>query len=435
MIDTKTTASPSAAALLAAVSLPPCTALQTADSLNELADLANTLGLAVVAQSVQTRPAPDPGTYIGHGKLEEMRDLVREHDLELVIFDNDLSPRQSQNIERRLGCMVWDRTQIILEIFARHARTAEARVQVELARLQYMLPRLVGLWAHLDRERGGIGTSRGMGEKQIQIDRRMVRARIAHLQKELLRIETERTTQRKQRAACFQAALVGYTNAGKSTLMNCLTGSSVYVADKLFATLDATTRALDCTSKPAIVLTDTVGFIKNLPHSLVASFLSTLEQAREADLLLHVIDVSHPDFATHIRTTIDVLREIGAETVPRLLIFNKIDLSSQDHIDRRMLEKKYPGCLGVSALEESARLAVRDAVAACARQGCISRTIRLPYDNCDALADFYAYSIVDSVDYREDAMYIDCTISPQMRRHFNHYLPSTGSHRHHGLSG
>ncbi len=419
----------SAAVLLAAVILPGC-AEKAADALSELADLADTLGFTVVAQAVQARTAPDPGTYIGRGKLEDMRGLVAQHEAELVIFDNDLSPRQSQNIERLLGCMVWDRTQLILEIFARHARTAEARVQVELARMQYMLPRLVGLWAHLDRERGGIGTSRGMGEKQIQIDRRMVRARIAHLQKELLRIETERITQRKQRSTCFQASLVGYTNAGKSTLMNCLTGSSVHVADKLFATLDATTRALDCLSKPSVVLTDTVGFIRSLPHSLVASFRSTLEHVREADLLLHVVDVSHPDYETHIQTTAGVLHEIGADDVPRLLIFNKIDLSLHDAIDRIMLEKKYPGCLCVSAFEEGARNTITDAITARVRDGCISRTIRLPYSNSDALADFYAYSIVDSVDYREDAMYIDCIISPLMRRHFNRYLPDA---RNHGL--
>jgi GTP-binding protein HflX len=423
-----------AAVLLAAVKLPG-PSHKVADALTELADLAGTLGFTVADRAVQVRPAPDPGTYIGRGKLEDLRGLVQQHAAELVIFDNDLSPRQSQNIERLLGCMVWDRTQLILEIFARHAHTAESRVQVELARMQYMLPRLVGLWAHLDRERGGIGTSRGMGEKQIQIDRRMVRARIAHLQEELLRIETERITQRKQRSACFQATLVGYTNAGKSTLMNSLTGSSVHVADKLFATLDATTRTLDCLSKPPVVLTDTVGFIRSLPHSLVASFRSTLEHVREADLLLHVVDVSHPDYETHINTTAGVLREIGAEAVPRLLIFNKIDLSVHDAIDRRMLEKKYSGCLCVSALEKSARSTITEAITARVRDGCIARTIRLPYSNSDALADFYAYSIVDSVDYREDAMYIDCIISPLMRRHFRNYLPATRTKPRHGLTG
>jgi len=414
--------------MLAAVTLPPRTAAQTVDSLDELADLADTLGFTVVTRAAQTRPAPDPGTYIGCGKLEDMHEYIQQHAVELVIFDNDLSPRQSQNIERLLGCMVWDRTQLILEIFAGHVRTAEARVQVELARMQYMLPRLVGLWAHLDRERGGIGTSRGMGEKQIQIDRRMIRARIAQLQKDLQRIETERCTQRKQRSNCFQVALVGYTNAGKSTLMNCLTGSSVLVADKLFATLDATTRMLGSPSKPAVVITDTVGFIKNLPHSLVASFRSTLENVREADLLLHVIDVSHADYAAHIRTTSAVLSEIGAEAVPRLTVFNKIDRSSHDAIDRLLLEKKYPGCLCVSALQENTRNLVMHAVTSHVRTTCISRTIRLPYSNCNALADFYAYSMVDHVDYRDDAMYIDCTISPLMRRHFTHYLPQARTH-------
>ena len=420
------------AVLLAAISLPPHTAAQTAESLSELADLANTLGFAVVAQAVQTRAAPEPGTYIGSGKLEDMHRLVQQHGIELVIFDHDLSPRQSQNIERALDCMVWDRTQLILEIFARHARTSEARVQVELARMQYMLPRLVGLWAHLDRERGGIGTSRGMGEKQIQIDRRIVRARIAHLQKELQCIETERRTQRKQRSNCFQVALIGYTNAGKSTLMNCLSGSSVHVADKLFATLDATTRMLGGVLKPEILLTDTVGFIRNLPHSLVASFRSTLENVCEADLLLHVIDVSHPEYETHMRTTARVLEEIGAEAIPRLSIFNKIDMSGLDDLDRLMLEKKYPGCMCISALEEKTRHTVTEKIKTHVLDGCIARTVRLPYSKCEALADFYAYSIVDTIDYREDAIYIDCTISPVMRRHFKEYLPNLRVKTHHG---
>jgi len=420
--------------MLAAVTLPPETAARTADSLSELADLADTLGYSVVDQAVQTRNAPNPGTYMGSGKLEEMCQSIQQHDIGLVIFAHDLSPRQSQNIERLLGCMVWDHSQLILEIFARHARTAEARVQVELARMQYMLPRLVGLWAHLDRERGGIGTSRGMGEKQIQVDRRIVRSRITHLQKELKRIETERKTQRKQRSNCFQAALVGYTNAGKSTLMNTIAGSSVLVADKLFATLDATTRTLDGPFKPAILLTDTVGFIKNLPHSLVASFRSTLENVCEADLLLHVIDVSHPEYETHIQTTVRVLKEIGAEDIPRLVIFNKVDRSNLDELGRLLLEKKYPGSICVSALAADTRHIMVEKIKTHVRSGCISRTIKLPYSNCEGLADFYAYSIVDNVDYREDAIYIDCTISPVMRRHFKEYLPALRKETQHGLA-
>ncbi len=410
------------AVLLAAVTVPPQTATQTEESLSELADLADTLGFTVIEKAIQTRTAPDPGTYIGSGKLEDIHGLVQQRDIGLVIFDHDLSPRQNQNIERVLGCMVWDRTQLILEIFARHARTAEARVQVELARMQYMLPRLVGMWAHLDRERGGIGTSRGMGEKQIQIDRRIVRARITHLKKKLERIETERRTQRKQRFNCFQVALVGYTNAGKSTLMNCLTDGSVHVANKLFATLDATTRLLDGGLKPDILLTDTVGFIKNLPHSLVASFRSTLENVCEAELLLHVVDVSHPEHEIHIQTTTRVLNEIGAEAIPCLIIFNKTDLGALNDLDKLLLEKKYPGCVFVSALEKRSRNIVIEKIKTSMLDCCVSRTIKLPYSKCEALSDFYAYSIVDTVDYREDGIYIDCTISPLMQRHFKGYL-------------
>lgn len=421
-------------AVLAAVRLPNDDARQTTESLGELADLANTFGYEVAARLVQKRDAPDPGTYIGRGKLEQMGDLVRGHAAGLVIFDHDLSPVQSQNIERMLGCMVWDRTQVILEIFSRHARSAEARLQVELARLQYMLPRLVGMWAHLDRERGGIGTSRGMGEKQIQIDRSMVRARIARLQRELRRIETERRTQRKQRAQCFQVALVGYTNAGKSTLMNLLTGSSVYVADRLFATLDATTRTLRRVPGPDIVLTDTVGSIRNLPHALIASFRSTLDHVREADLLLHVIDCSRPGISEHLRTTDRVLNEIGAGGVARLIVFNKTDLCAHDQLDRILLEKKYPGCLCVSALQEDTRDILSEKIVACLYDQSISRTVRLPYSCCEALADFYAYSIVDSVDYRDDAVYVDCTISAPMRRHLNAYLSESKEQALYGMS-
>ena len=307
-------------ALLLAVQTPDISDADLADSLRELEDLAVSVGCKVVGRMVQARPRIHPGTFLGSGKLEQAETSMRICGAELAIFDSNLSPSQSENLERGLRRMVMDRTQLILEIFGRNVRTHEARIQVELAQLEYMLPRLVGMWAHLDRERGGIGGSRGMGEKQIDIDRSLIRHRIAKLKKELSHVAQERNTQKKRRDACFRASLVGYTNAGKSTLMNRLTSADVTVENRLFATLDPTTRALTRENRPPILLSDTVGFLKRLPHELVASFRSTLEVVADADLLLHVVDLSHEQFEEHIATTEEVLGEIGAATVPRMLV-------------------------------------------------------------------------------------------------------------------
>lgn len=402
---------------LVALHLKPSLVNDTEESLKELAALAETLGFCVVGHLFQSRHTPDQRTYIGKGKLKEIADAVEARHVDLVLFDNELSPKQGQVLEKELGCMVWDRTQVILEIFARHARTSEAKVQVELASLEYMLPRLVGMWAHLDRERGGIGASRGMGEKQIDVDRKIVRNRISRLKKELEKIAGEREIQRKKRKDCFQIAIIGYTNAGKSTLMNLLTGNDLLAEDRLFATLDSTTRMLKGLTKPETVISDTVGFIRSLPHGLVASFRSTLNVVKDADLVLHVTDAGHPQVEDHIRVTLEVLKEIGAEDVPAILVLNKTDLVTDD-IKRLILERKYPRAVMVSAFDPDTRERLVNRIRLFFQDQFFSRKVKLPYDRSQSLADFYQHSIVENISYEEDAVHIDCIISKMNKDRF-----------------
>ncbi len=316
-------------------------------SLEELALLADTAGAKVVATLVQRRGSIHPATFVGKGKLEELRELVEQSKAELVIFDDDLSPAQVRNLEKAAQRKVIDRSELILDIFARRARTRESRLQVELAQLEYTLPRLTGMWKHLERQAGGIGT-RGPGETQLETDRRLVRERIARLKAALESVEKERETQRARRRREFRTALAGYTNAGKSTLFNALTRADVFVENRLFATLDSTTRQMVNADREILLLTDTVGFIRKLPHHLVASFHSTLVEAIEADLLIHVIDAADPDFRRQISAVDDVLDDILREPrPPRLLVFNKCDLLDDDAI--AALRAEFDGCAIVSA--------------------------------------------------------------------------------------
>ena len=317
-------------------------------SLEELALLADTAGAVVADKLVQRRGTIHPATFLGKGKVEELKQLADMRDAEMIIFDDDLSPAQVKNLERLLGRKVIDRSELILDIFAKRARTRESRLQVELAQLEYTLPRLTGMWTHLERQAGGIGT-RGPGETQLETDRRMVREKIARLKRELESVERERETQRARRRREFRAALVGYTNAGKSTLFNAFTRAGVFVENRLFATLDSTTRQLVSPSREVALITDTVGFIRKLPHHLVASFHSTLVEAIEADVLLHVTDASDPDFRRHITAVDTVLDEILVEPrPPRLMLFNKCDRLSDD--EKAMLKVEFPDSLLVSAL-------------------------------------------------------------------------------------
>lgn len=296
---------------------------RTREYLDELAFLVETAGGLAVKRFTQKIEAPDPRSFVGTGKLQEIKQYVNEHNIDLAVFDDELSPSQLRNIERELKCKVLDRNNLILDIFARRARTAHAKTQVELAQYEYLLPRLTRMWTHLERQKGGIGL-RGPGEREIETDRRIIRDRIALLKDKLKQIDKQMATQRKGRESLVRVALVGYTNVGKSTLMNLLSKSEVFAENKLFATLDTTVRKVVLGNLPFLI-SDTVGFIRKLPHSLIESFKSTLDEVREADLLLHVVDISHPDFEEHIRTVNETLAEINAEDKHMLLVFNKID--------------------------------------------------------------------------------------------------------------
>ncbi|MDR0437253.1 MAG: GTPase HflX [Bacteroidales bacterium] len=292
--------------------------------LDELAFLAETAGVEVKKIFTQNLTHPDSRTYVGKGKLEEIKNYLDAENVKMAIFDDELSPSQLRNIEAELQVKVLDRTTLILDIFASRARTAHSKVQVELAQYQYLLPRLTRMWTHLDKQRGGSVGMRGPGEREIETDRRIVRDRITLLKEKLAEIDKQKITQRKNREALIRVALVGYTNVGKSTLMNVLSKSDVFAEDKLFATLDTTVRKVVIENMP-FLLSDTVGFIRKLPHSLVESFKSTLDEVRESDLLIHVVDISHPEYEDQLNTVKQTLSEIGCADKPTIMLFNKID--------------------------------------------------------------------------------------------------------------
>ncbi|MDR9458232.1 MAG: GTPase HflX [Salegentibacter sp.] len=299
--------------------------------LDELEFLTYTAGGEVVKRFSQKLDTPNPKTFIGSGKMNEVREFVEEHEIGTVIFDDELSPAQQKNIEKILKCKVLDRTTLILDIFAQRAKTSYARTQVELAQYEYLLPRLAGMWTHLERQRGGIGM-RGPGETEIETDRRIVRDKIALLKKKLETIDKQMEVQRGNRGQLVRVALVGYTNVGKSTLMNTISKSEVFAENKLFATLDTTVRKVVIRNLP-FLLTDTVGFIRKLPTQLVESFKSTLDEVREADLLLHVVDISHPNFEDHIESVNQILSEIKSNDKPTIMVFNKIDQYKAENIE------------------------------------------------------------------------------------------------------
>jgi GTPase len=338
-------------AVLVAVQLPDTADDDFQDSVAELGRLAKTLGLTVVGTLVQKRSGFHVATYVGSGKIDELKAMVAAQDAEVVLVEHEVTPSQARTLETSLEVPVMDRTGVILEIFHRHARSRAAKAQVEIVRLQYMAPRMRELGAGADRQRGGIG-GKGAGESSLELDRRKIRDRVAELTAELDQLSTEAETQRSRRRDMHRVALVGYTNAGKSTLMRALTGSDVLVADKLFATLDTTVRTLVPETRPKILLSDTVGFIHNLPHGLVASFKSTLDEALEASLLLHVIDASDRGWRRQWEVTRDVLAEIGAGPIPRWLLFNKFDkvgdATAQAALAQRILHE-WPDAVILSA--------------------------------------------------------------------------------------
>ncbi|MGA1977408.1 MAG: GTPase HflX [Bacteroidales bacterium] len=314
---------PAERAILIGINYPRQDPRETDEYLDELSFLAETAGADPVKRFIQKLDLPNPRTFVGSGKIDEIAGFTKENKIDLAIFDDELSPSQMRNIEKSLGCRILDRTNLILDIFARRARTAHARTQVELAQYQYLLPRLTGMWTHLERQRGGIGL-RGPGETEIETDRRIIRDKITLLKAQLKKIDVQISTQRKNRGKMVRVALVGYTNVGKSTIMNVLSKSEVFAENKLFATLDTTVRKVVIGNLPFLI-SDTVGFIRKLPHDLVESFKSTLDEVRESDLLLHVIDVSHPGFEDQIQVVNETLRSLGSSDKPEIIIFNKID--------------------------------------------------------------------------------------------------------------
>jgi GTP-binding protein HflX len=367
-------------ALVAAVQLPSVSDQEFDASLTELRQLAKTLGFDVVGKFTQKRAGFDKTAYFGTGKREELSALRAQERADAILIDHDISPSQAFNLEKEVGGEVMDRTMVILEIFHRHARSRIARAQVEIARLGYMAPRLREAAKQAgpkDRARSGTGGRSG-GESHGELDRRKIRDRIAELQKELDAMAVGRSTQRarrQERQGLSRLALVGYTNAGKSTLMRALTGNEALVADKLFATLDTTVRALQPASVPPVLVSDTVGFIKNLPHGLVASFKSTLDEALEASLLAHIVDASDAGFERQLAVTEEVLDEIGAKAVPRLLVFNKIDKGGNE----AALRARYPGCVVMSARREGDIAKLHEAIAAFFQRDLVEAELFLPW--------------------------------------------------------
>ncbi|SFI59772.1 GTPase HflX [Planctomicrobium piriforme] len=330
----------------------PDVAKQKEQVFDEIKGLVKTASSEVVGTLMQARDRPDPASYLGKGKLLELKDLISATGADLIVFDNHLSPSQGKHIEEVTKTQVVDRSEVILDIFATHARSYESQLQVELAQLLYLRPRLTRMWTHLERIEGGIGSGRGPGEKQLETDRRLVDKRIDELKRKLKTVEHRRELQVASRTDHVSVSLVGYTNAGKSTLMNALTGADIYVADQLFATLDTRTRKWKLPRWGEVLLSDTVGFIRDLPHHLVASFKSTLAEARHADLLLHVVDASHPQAQQQIETVNKVLEDVGVDSSDPILVLNKID-AAPDRAVIDVLRAKYPGSITVSAIERT----------------------------------------------------------------------------------
>jgi GTPase len=460
-------------AIVAAVHLPNITDLELAASVNELRELASTLGFEVVATFIQKRDSFDTSGYLGAGKRQEVRLFVEHGEQEeppqftipalnaairapksgaarakqaaqseadedsrfadVVLVDHEISPSQARNLEIECGCQVLDRTMVILEIFHRHASSRAARAQVEIARLGYLAPRLreaAKLAGPKGRQRSGVG-GRGAGEAHSELDRQKIRNRIAELQVEITVMDSERKTQRARRQEGLSLArvvLVGYTNAGKSTLMRALTGSDAYIANKLFATLDTTVRALHPQSIPRVLVSDTVGFIKNLPHDLVASFKSTLEEAAEASLLLHVIDANDPGFERQIHVTDEVLKEIGAADVPRLRIFNKIDTSGDAAAQAARtleLKEKFPQCYVLSALNTSDITQLHHNIIDFFQQQMIKASITLPWSEQQARGDIFEHCKVLEEIAHDDGAYLTVLGPPALINTLSKKYPSS----------
>lgn len=404
--------------ILVGLALPGVSPGEAQDTLDELGLLADTAGVDVAVQVLQERGHRDPAYLIGRGKAEELGQQVAEYNAQVVIFDEDLSPAQTRNLENLIEVKIIDRSRLILDIFASRAKTREAQTQVELAQLIYMLPRLTRQWTHLSRQAGGTGGTggtggvgtRGPGETQLEVDRRATNRRITILKQALGRIARQHAIARKQRADIFRAALVGYTNAGKSTLMRALSGADVLIEDRLFATLDSTTRRVSLGYNRDILLSDTVGFIKKLPHHLIASFRSTLEEAIEADLLLHVVDVSHPACEDHIATVIEVLGELDVADRPSMMVFNKNDLLD-DQDRREYLKATYPDAVWLSAETGDGLEDLRWAIYNHLEGDRLTLVVQIPQREGKLLSELYRIGEVLHTDYKGNDVLMEVKLS------------------------
>ncbi|PIE78741.1 MAG: GTPase HflX [Candidatus Delongbacteria bacterium] len=414
-------------AFLVSVCLPNNSYEEVESSLAELERLADTAGIETVGKFFQSRKAINNATYLGKGFLEELKVKMEMCDATLLIFDNELSPNQGRNIEKDFGIEAIDRTEVILHIFNDHAKTREARLQVSLATLQYQLPRLKRLWGHLDREKGTSagsgGTSRGMGEKQIEVDKRLVRGEITKIKAQLEKLEQVKNTQRKSRDKIKKVALVGYTNAGKSTLFNRLTNAGVLVEDKLFATLDSTVRNYDSGINQPTILSDTVGFIANLPHHLVASFRATLKEVVGADLLLHVVDFSDRNFEKNIAEVEKVLKQIGADSIETLLVLNKIDNVSDYDMGDDELQERFSHGIKISAINnvniEALNNAINDRL-----HDVEELDLLMPFSRQDLIAQVYDMGKVIDREFVDEGVLFKVILGVEAKKRLEEYIVS-----------
>ena len=418
---------PPSRAILVGVKLRNNQMHETEESLQELQQLAETAGIQVVCETIQPRNMPNPTYFIGEGKVEKLKPLIEELDADAIIFDEELSPAQNRNLEKALDVPTIDRTGLILQVFAQRALTKEARLQVALAQLEYALPRLTRMWTHLSRLATGGGGGRhlrGPGETQLEMDRRWVRRNIAHVRKALESVEKQRHVQRRNRSEKIKVSFVGYTNAGKSTLFNRLTGENVLAEDKLFATLDSTTRKVELPQKQQILLSDTVGFIKKLPHQLVAAFKATLEEVAAADFLLHVVDVSHPEAEAQIAAVNTVLNELDATDIPTFMVFNKTDRLKTEE-DLQILRCQYPEAFPISAQRGDGVEALMEALANRFADLGTNLDLSIPYTEGKALDLLYKHGTVLNTEYADEAIHVKARLPNRYLKSVSQFLVSS----------
>ncbi|MFA6469294.1 MAG: GTPase HflX [Bacteroidota bacterium] len=409
-------------AIVVGVATKNTTRLQEEEYLDELVLLADTAGADVLHKILQVKDKFDSAFYIGKGKVEQLAQLCKDDDVSLVIFDDDLSPAQVRNLEQIIERKILDRSGLILDIFASRAKTNEAKTQVELAQLNYLLPRLTRMWTHLSKQYGGIGT-KGPGETQIETDRRMIRERIATLKEKLEKIATQRSTQRKGRKEFHNISLVGYTNVGKSTLLNTLSDSTVFVENRLFATLDPTTRNVALDSSTNAMITDTVGFIRKLPHHLVASFKSTLEEVVEADILLHVIDLSHPQMEEQIEVVKSTIHDLGAAHKPVVYVFNKVDAVGDRSIIKN-LQSKYEPSVFISAHRGINILGLKELLITMIHSSFTEMTITLPHSDYKTISLLHELTEITAQKYDENDIILTAKISDKTKDRVQKLLAS-----------